>query len=110
MAKQQDPSNRGLLFAQKHGSSVITYPHRRPVIPDVLASAQYLFPDPGWSHRDDGSQPLFVGRQKQPGDDPLEGAARLDGAQGFDGADEGTVLADDAFGGVRSVHLVDVLS
>jgi hypothetical protein len=41
----------------------------------------------------------LVGSHQQAGQWALKRAARLDGAQGLDGADEGTTLAKDAVGG-----------
>lgn len=44
------------------------------------------------------SQPPLVGRQRQAGDEALEGSAGLDRAQGLDGVDEGAALADEVAG------------
>jgi len=47
----------------------------------------------------------FTGAQQQASQQPLKRAGELNGAQGFDDADEGMALGDDAVGGVGVSHL-----
>jgi len=86
------------MCAKRRRCSVLAHPQYRPIIPDVLRRAQYLFAHPSGHDLHDGPQAALVGSDQQASQCTLERAGGLDGAQGLDGADEGTALGYDAVG------------
>jgi hypothetical protein len=90
-----------LWFLQPSGisaTSLIYKPNRRPSIPHVLRCAQDRLSQPRRGNLDNAAQPPLVYLQQKAGYRPLNWPRRVDSVQGFDGADEGFALAEDAVG------------